>query len=284
MGDTRDMELTANSTRHRAREAAIDLLGEKRVRALARRYSDVRAYSRARFTPAGRQTKLALKPYRNRHLGETCVIIGNGPSLNQTPMHLLRDVPTFGLNRLYLMYERLGFSTTYHVVVNKYVVEQCTQDLLTLGAPVFSTVANRRHLPDSDHRILLEKLTGPYFSRDVTRGVWEGATVTFVAMQLAYFMGFTRVILVGVDHNFTSKGPAHKLVESTGGDANHFDPSYFGKGFKWQLPDLETSEMAYSLADRVFTESGRTIVDATVGGKLEVFPKTDLAEALRRRQ
>jgi hypothetical protein len=104
-------------------------------------------------------------------------------------------------------------------------------------------------------------------------GVWEGATVTFVAMQLAYYIGFSKVILIGVDHSFKTKGDPHKKVVSVGSDPNHFDPNYFGKGFKWNLPDLETSEYAYSLAKKAFGEDGREIVDATVGGKLKVFKK-----------
>jgi hypothetical protein len=105
--------------------------------------------------------------------------------------------------------------------------------------------------------------------------LWEGATVTFVAMQLAYFMGFKQVILIGVDHNFTSTGKPNTTVVSTGADPNHFHPGYFGKGFRWQLPDLETSEIAYRMAKSAYEKNGREILDATIGGKLTVFPKVN---------
>jgi hypothetical protein len=52
-------------------------------------------------------------------------------------------------------------------------------------------------------------------------------------------------------------------------------PNYFGKGVRWQLPDLDTSEVGYIMAREAFREAGREIVDATVGGKLTVFPKVD---------
>jgi hypothetical protein len=64
-------------------------------------------------------------------------------------------------------------------------------------------------------------------------------------------------------------------VVSTGDDPNHFAPGYFGKGFRWQLPDLDGSERAYRLARKAYAEAGRHIVDATVGGKLTIFPKVD---------
>ena len=96
-----------------------------------------------------------------------------------------------------------------------------------------------------------------------------------MAMQVAYHLGFQDVVLIGVDHRFASTGPANELVTSQGADPNHFDPNYFGAGVKWQLPDLEMSERAYRLANERFVADGRSIVDATVGGNLTVFPKVD---------
>ena len=60
-----------------------------------------------------------------------------------------------------------------------------------------------------------------------------------------------------------------------GDDRDHFDTRYFGKGFRWQLPDLDTSEVAYRMAHKAYANDNRRILDATVGGKLTVFPKLD---------
>jgi hypothetical protein len=99
-----------------------------------------------------------------------------------------------------------------------------------------------------------------------------------VCLQLAYYFGFSEVILIGVDHNFVTQGKPNTTVVSEGDDPNHFNPTYFGKGFRWQLPDLETSEMAYRKAKQVFEDDGRRILDATVGGKLTVFQKVHYAD------
>ena len=99
--------------------------------------------------------------------------------------------------------------------------------------------------------------------------------MTYVALQAAYWMGFQEVILVGVDHRYSTAGPANAMVVSQSDDPDHFDPEYFGRGFRWQLPDLEASERSYRLARAAFEADGRRIVDATVGGQLEVFPKID---------
>ena len=69
------------------------------------------------------------------------------------------------------------------------------------------------------------------------------------------------------------------IVKSQEDDKSHFDPNYFGKGTWWQLPDLDYSERAYALARTAFESEGRQILDATLGGQLEVFPKITLREA-----
>ena len=88
-------------------------------------------------------------------------------------------------------------------------------------------------------------------------------------------MGFETVILIGVDHNYTTQGQPNTTITSQGDDPNHFNPNYFGKGFRWQLPDLETSERGYRLAQNTYEAAGRQVIDATVGGKLQIFPKVD---------
>lgn len=211
------------------------------------------------------------------------MIIGNGPSLNNTDIQKIRDETTFGLNRIYLAWQDWGFSTSYFLSINDLVIEQCAQEMMNLNMPVFISWRARQWLePFAESREDRENLhflyttyTGPTFAKDVSKRLWEGATVTYSALQLAYHMGFSTVVLIGVDHSFASKGKPNQTIESQGDDPNHFSPQYFGKGFRWQLPDLETSTIAYQMANRAFTEAGRQVLDATIGGKLDVFPKID---------
>jgi len=187
----------------------------------------------------------------------------------------LRAEFTFGLNRAYLMFDRLGFATTYLVSVNRLVIQQCAGDFEALTQPRFLSWSSRRFLHDRSSIVFLRSHGRPGFSTDLTKGLWEGGTVTYVALQLAFHMGFEDVVLIGVDHSFSTSGPPHQEVISGGDDPNHFDPTYFGKGFRWNLPDLEMSEQAYRLARSAFEAAGRQVTDATVGGKLKVFEKAD---------
>jgi len=230
--------------------------------------------------PWRRESIRRLAALKDSHKGQRAFIIGNGPSLKQTDLSKLKNEFTFGLNRIYLMFPELGFSTSCLVSINDLVIEQCAQEMATLEIPKFIAWRSRRHFaPRTSHlalpTFLYTTYTSPKFSTDVRTRVWEGATVTNVALQLAFHMGFEKVILIGVDHNFTSKGEANKTVTSDGDDPNHFSPAYFGKGFRWQLPDLDTSEIGYRFARDAYQKAGREILDATIGGKLNIFPKVD---------
>jgi len=228
-------------------------------------------------SPLWAESKRNLHQLENTHKDKRCFIIGNGPSLRQTDLTRLRDEFTFGLNRIYLLFPELGFTTTYLVSVNDLVLEQCAVEMKSLELPKFLTW-RARHWFNGDSKVtyLDTDFTGQEnFCPKLTGRIFEGFTVTYVALQLAFHMGFREVILVGVDHNFVTQGPANQAIVSQGDDPNHFAPDYFGKGFKWQLPDLVGSERAYSMARDAYSLAGRRVLDATIGGKLAIFPKVD---------
>jgi len=258
------------------RSGVVHALGPRQAEMIARRYDDVQSALRYRIERSGRRSALELDSLRDIHRGKRCFIIGNGPSLKTMDLSPLRNEVTFGLNRIYLLFDRLGFATTFLVAVNEHVIAQCAGEIAAVQTEKkFVSWHARRYLRDAAGVTYLRSVSRPHFSVDPSAGIWEGATVTYAAMQLAYHMGFKEVLLIGVDHSFVAQGPPHTVVTSTGGDPNHFDPNYFGKGFRWQLPDLETSEYAYRLARDRFEADGRRIMNATVGGRLDVFPRAD---------
>lgn len=230
--------------------------------------------------PWRRESIRRLAELKDVHKGRRAFIIGNGPSLKQTDLSKLRDEITFGMNRIYLAFPEWGFTTTYLCVTNDLVVEQFVDDITALPIPKFIAWRSHKHfspqIPITQlPTFVYTTYTGPRFTGDVRGRVWEGATVTNLALQLAFHMGIEKAILIGVDHNFADKGEANKTIVSQGDDQNHFLPNYFGKGVKWQLPDLDTSEIGYTFAREAYRRAGREVVDATVGGKLTVFPKVD---------
>jgi hypothetical protein len=91
-------------------------------------------------------------------------------------------------------------------------------------------------------------------------------------------MGFQEVYLIGFDHSYKIPMDAaldtqRKEITSQSDDPNHFDPSYFGKGYRWHDPAVERMETAYRRAREAFAANGRKIMNATVGGQLNVFER-----------
>lgn len=253
----------------------IDWLGSARIG-----LRHLKQWPAARFHPWRRKSINHLEKIRNKYRGERCFVMGNGPSLKETDVSLLHNEFTFGMNRVYLAFEEWGFKTSFLVAVNDLVIEQSRDDLLALDMEKYFSWHSRNLLlkdktfPPRTY-FLHTTYGGPKFARNAADRLWEGATVTYVCLQLAYHLGFEEVVLIGVDHSFQTQGEANTTVVSEGADPNHFDGEYFGKGFRWQLPDLQTSGKAYRMAKQVFEDDGRKILDATIGGKLTVFPKVD---------
>ena len=126
-----------------------------------------------RLLPSGRGSRRRLEGMRDQHRGERCFIIGNGPSLLKTDLSMLRHEYTFGLNRGYLLFDRIGAPTTFLVAVNRYVVEQFAQDLIAAPSTTFVSWRSRRWIPADSHVTFVRRARPFTFSTDTAQGAWE---------------------------------------------------------------------------------------------------------------
>lgn len=223
-----------------------------------------------------------LGPWHNKYKGQRAIIMGNGPSLKSTDWSLIKNEYTFGLNRINLLFDEMGFIPSFYVCVKDLVIEQFHEELDSIPCQlkVFNFMAARNLISVKPEHVFLRFVPGLSFCTDIRNGWSGGFTVTYSALQLAYFLGFQKIILIGVDHKFTAPGAPRSVETRDTDDPNHFAPNYFGKGVKWALPDLEGSERAYQLAKAAYEADGRSIVDATNGGLCAVFQRMSLVEAL----
>jgi hypothetical protein len=207
---------------------------------------------------------------KNKYLGKTALILGNGPSLNKHDFEQLSGQFIFGQNKIYLKKE---VKPSIIVAVNDKVIEQSEKEFANFDGLLILPFSRSRSLKNK----CLNIRTHPdnKFSFFPWYRVYEGATVTFVSMQLAFYLGFKKVILIGVDHNFVQIGKPNTEQFLSGNDVNHFHPGYFAN-MKWDLADIETSEASYFNAKIAYENAGREIVDCTIGGKLQVFRKSQI--------
>jgi hypothetical protein len=232
------------------------------------------------LNPESWMSRKKLIELRNKYKDRKAVIICNGPSLLKSDLSCLssNDIFTFGLNKINLLFDKSDFRPSSIVAVNSFVIEQNSSFYNTTNIPLFLNSSGLKLIKPRNNIVFLHSIGGIYFAQDCSFTVCQGVTVTFVAMQLAFHLGFQEVALIGCDHNFTTKGFAHKIVSAEDRDPNHFDPNYFANGVNWNLPDLPTSEANYSLAYEVYASSGRKLLNATEGGALELLPRISLEQ------
>jgi hypothetical protein len=120
------------------------------------------------------------------------------------------------------------------------------------------------------------------FSTDIFKNISWRHTVSFFNMQLAYGLGYRKIVVVGMDHRYSQPEALAEgeIVSTDDDDGNHFDERYF-RGLRWQAADVGAMERTYLLALDAFRSVGGEIVNATVGGNLELFPRLSLSDALR---
>lgn len=214
----------------------------------------------------------SVRTFRNAYMGKRAYILGNGPSLAGVDLHSLGGGVTFGSNRIYLS----GFMPDVYVAVNPLVVQQFYKEIGELDTFKFIAAGALEKLPmgwnQAGQVIAIDtSLQAPAFG-NVEGVIWEGHTVTYVMLQLAYYMGIQEAVMLGVDHDYGEYGrqPNLELV-ATKADQHHFHSDYFSNGTRWNAPDLRNSELAYSLAKEQYEGDHRRIVNTSKRTRLRVF-------------
>ena len=234
-----------------------------------------------------------LRDLKDRHRGQRAFIMGNGPSLNKCDLSLLGDEITFGVNSIFLNYEKMGFHPTYYVVEDVFVAEDRADQISSYREPVKFFGSNLKYFLDPEgetiwlnvRNLSIDHPEFPRFSTNAIRMLWAGGTVSYLCMQLAYYMGFSEIYLIGFDHNYVIPESARVEginITSQDSDPNHFHPDYFGKGYRWHDPCVERMENAYRKAKLFFEKNNVKIFNATIGGHLEVFPRVDFDKLLNK--
>jgi len=223
----------------------------------------------------------ALKKFKDIHRGERCFIIGTGPSLNKTNLSLIQDEIIFGVNTLYRGLERFKLKCKYYAVSDLIVWNNHYQNILRLDTILFLSsgasflyLRGGRHIGDRQKAevYIIKDLgriwTAGDISKDITSGAYLGETIIIdICLQAAYYMGFDKVYLLGCDCDYSG------LHRFDGSIADNI----VGRGV---LGDWSDIFRGYEICKRAFEADGREIINATVGGKLEVFKRERLEDII----
>lgn len=210
------------------------------------------------------------------HRGGSGVIIGGGKSIRDLDLSRI-TLPTIGTNNIFLT----GFTPTYYCIEDWLVATDRRKEIEQIDCHRFYGSHLKDLLEDGiwiSSFMRTKYPTFPHFSENLNELYYTGGTVTYMALQLAFWMGFKTVYLLGIDHDYEiPKDYAERIHQdifiALEDDPNHYDPTYFGKGFRFHDPKPKRMEKAYQKAKQVFEENGRIIYNANEGSKLDLFEK-----------
>ena len=223
-----------------------------------------------------------LQSLEGKHSGKRCFIIGNGPSLTAEDLNKLKSEYTFAFNRIYYIFDQTDWRPTFYCTQDNKIAKTSVENIKKyIHTPYIFAPINFKWYEDislETEYFFKPKWAGetvPEFSEDIAQCIGTGNTVAFTAMQIAAYMGFTEIYLLGVDHSFQTYQDKDGNIVVDPNAKDYFCDQYNQDKDQLFVPKLDISTLSY-MAARQYSESHRVkIYNATRGGKLEVFPRVD---------
>ena len=221
-----------------------------------------------------------IEKFHNIHKGERCFIFANGPSLKIQDLETLYENKEhcFGMNYIYYIFDKTMWRPSFYVVDDANSLNDDNGEIdkmLELNAFVGDT---SKSFWKKEHRNEIYKYHKcyeftagvPKFTQDFSRKTYTGLTVTYTCMQLAAYMGFSEIYLLGVDFSYAKDGGVYK----------HFygEESLASRGFHKYV------ENAYRSARKYAENNDIKIYNATRGGCLEIFERVDFDNLFKNKK
>ena len=234
------------------------------------------------WTKAGRK----IAAYKGKYAGRRCFLIGNGPSLRAedlTKLHENGEI-TFAFNRVYNIFDKTPWRPDFYISQDEKMLSGCvkTVDELDLSVKFIPIQLKWYHgirihdaLWFNLHWQQTEEPLSFQFSDDAAQRLDCASTGMYTAAQLAAYMGFRELYMIGVDHQFqiSQNNRGEIVVDHTVKD--YFTDKYNEDKANLYIPNTEKSTMTYIAMKRHCDDRCIRVYNATRGGKLDVFPRVE---------
>ena len=228
-----------------------------------------------------------VRKLKSSHKNERCFIIGNGPSLCCSDLELIKNEYSFAANRIFEIFCKTEWRPSAYLCMDSYVIKEHKEEIKRLEIKnTFFELEGRKYIKTQatylnnfcPYYVNRYKRLTVKFSDNPSHYIVAGETVTYTAIQLAVYMGFKEIYLLGVDHNYSKKmnSKGQLMIDSTVQD-------YFGnlQTRNYVIQNYETSTNAYCTAKKYCEQHGIIIKNLTRGGLLEVFERDQLENILK---
>lgn len=238
----------------------------------------------------GSEDSMIMQSLKGKYQGKRCFIIGNGPSLRADDLDKLKKEVTFGTNRIFHIFDKTQWRPTYYLAVDSDFIQYNYEEIKAVAAK-YLFLSNIYHIPwklKTKNMVSINEYgkfpvnkwndTSAFVSEDVSKYFSIGYTVTFTAIQLALYMGFKEIYLLGVDFNYSSIRDAKGRIIKNDKIEDYFD----GKKYHSSVLNYHSAVHAYQMADQYCRDHSAKICDATRSGKLNVFEKVVLEDVIEK--
>lgn len=234
---------------------------------------------------------IRLRDFMNKHQGEKCFVIGNGPSLQAEDLELINKtgIVSFAFNRIYHIFSKTTWRPTYYISQDEKMLGGCVDEVNKyINSPKLIPIQMKWdyniNIENAYYfNIVHDEIDGyPNFSSDIPKRIINAGTVVYSAIQLAFYMGIREIYLIGVDHHFQTSinENGEIIVDPTVKD--YFCEEYNTDKKDLIIPNTDKSTLTYISAKKHSEKLGFKIYNATRGGKLEVFPRVDFDEVIKK--
>jgi hypothetical protein len=232
---------------------------------------------------------------KNEYLEKRCFIVATGPSLAEKDLSFLKDEFVISLNLCPLTLDMFNITPQINVVADKmqYLKYKEVFEKLTFKKNVLKVIIASacetfpEDLIDKKTFFFPKKLQQkiPTFSKDpIMSGFSRGKTVAFDAIQLAFFMGFKEVYLLGMDlgksYDWGKNGHSYELIKNPKFKHIKFatkDDTMVSRGLPGHPEYWDYICDCMLKAKESFCQSNKKIIN-DISSKLEIFERIDICE------
>ena len=229
-----------------------------------------------------------LAALRNRHRGQRCFVIGNGPSLLTGDLDRLKNEITIASNKIYLAFGQTDWRPTYYTAIDTVVMGNAADVISSLPFPKIFPRGTEHIVGVTPETMFCDLGVDwvdigdfrPGFSPDLRHRIFGGECVTYFNIQVAYYLGCREIYLLGVDFSFVipkkkvaDKG--YEFILESEGEQNHFVKDYRPVGEKWTMPHLREQRMAFEYCREYVRQHGGAVYNASRKSELDVFERVD---------
>ena len=227
----------------------------------------------------------SLRKLRKEH--KECFIIGGGPSIKNQNLNLLENKFTIVHNAFYLLRTNYTFEPSLYVLEDPLPAEDNSIELnkikdinIVVPLKLKKYIRNRDNVTyinfdytyiDSRETTKDKSLKFKFSDNLFLKGFW-GGTVVYFSLQIAYFLGFKKIYLFGVDLSYKIPSSAKidgSIITSTESDNNHLHEDWFGKGKRWHFPRQDRMKIALESAIKFLSEKGVEVYNFSPVSKIE---------------